>query len=73
MPQVTASELRDRRVRLGLTLAELAAECTKRGAPATESAMSRIERGIHVPRPGVRKALADVLDLDVTDFERVAS
>jgi len=75
MPQVTASPspLRLQRLRRGLTLLDLAKRCAGEGSSVTESQLSRIERGIYVPRPDLRATLARLMDLDVTDFERQAS
>lgn len=62
------------RLQLGLTLRDLADRCAQEGTPVHFTTLSAIERGIHVPRPPLRAALARVLDLDiVTDFERKAS
>jgi transcriptional regulator with XRE-family HTH domain len=70
MAQRAASPIQRARLTKGLTLLELAAECTARGAPVSEGQMSRIDRGQMVPRPKLRSVLAEVLDLDVvTDFE----
>lgn len=51
-----------------MTLEELAEKCAANGAPVGRSALSRIERGMHVPRPRLRGVLAELLDLDVNDF-----
>jgi transcriptional regulator with XRE-family HTH domain len=51
-----------------MTLHQLAAECTGRGAPVSESQLSRIERGA-VPRPALRAVLANLLGLDISDLE----
>lgn len=66
----TASRAQRARLKLGKTLAGVAAECTERGASVSEGQLSRIERGIFNPRPQLRAVLADVLGLDaVEDFE----
>lgn len=70
--ETTSSVIRDQRLRLGLTLSELAEKCTTDGAPISESRLSRIERE-GGGRPRTRAVLARLLDLDVTDFERQAS
>jgi transcriptional regulator with XRE-family HTH domain len=58
-------------MRRGLTLAQLAQECTRRGTPLSESQASRIERREAAGRPATRKVIADVLGLDPsTDFHR---
>jgi transcriptional regulator with XRE-family HTH domain len=62
--------MRAARLRLGLTLAQLAKKCEEHGATISEGALSRIERGQAAGRPETRAALAAVLDLDAAaDFE----
>lgn len=61
------------RLRLGLTLRDLADRCAEEGVPVHFSHLARIEHGEVVPRPQLRAALARLLDLDVTNFERKAS
>lgn len=62
--------MRKARIRLGLTLAQLANRCTERGVPLSEGWVSRIERGHASGSPEVRVALAEVLGLDpYHDFE----
>jgi transcriptional regulator with XRE-family HTH domain len=69
----TASPAQRARLRLGKTLAGVAAECTERGAPVSEGQLSRIERGLFNPRPKLRAVLAEVLGLDaVEDIEVTA-
>jgi transcriptional regulator with XRE-family HTH domain len=53
-----------------MTLLELAEKCTADGAPTSVSVLSRIERRKQVPRPKLRSVLAQVLSLDVTEFDR---
>lgn len=53
-----------------MTLRDLAEKCAADGAPVGESTLSRIERGIQVPRPKLRSVLAQLLGLDVDDFEQ---
>lgn len=67
MPQVLTG-FRNARLQRGYTLTDLAKKCG-----VTDGQMSRIERGESVPRPALRKALADLLDLDVADFDQEAS
>ncbi len=55
-----------------MTLEELAEKCAADGAPVGRAALSRIERGIHVPRPKLRGVLAQLLEIDVNDFGRTA-
>jgi transcriptional regulator with XRE-family HTH domain len=64
--------VRERRLRQGWTLEDLAQRCAAEGVPTALSTLGRIERG-SVPRPQLRATLAKLLDLDVTDFERKAS
>lgn len=52
-----------------MTLQELAEKCAATGAPVGQSTLSRIERGMQVPRPRLRLVLAQLLDLDVEAFE----
>lgn len=73
MQQTGTSRCKTQRLRLGLTLRELAERCAAEGAPVDFSQLARIERGEHIPRPRLRAALAKVLDLDVNDFEQAAS
>lgn len=60
------------RIRRGWTQEALAEQCTARGAQVSRAAISQIERGA-VPRPQLRVVLAELLDMDVNDFERQAS
>ena len=73
MAQTSTSKFREHRLRRGWTLPELADKCTELGSPIDDGNLSRIERGQQVPRPQLRSVLANLLDLDVTDFEREAS
>ncbi|MEV6122960.1 helix-turn-helix transcriptional regulator [Streptomyces sp. NPDC052077] len=72
MPTATTSKVKRARLIRGLTQQEVAEKCTQRGAPVDESHISRIERMVYRPRPGLRAVLADVLGLDVEDFEQVS-
>jgi transcriptional regulator with XRE-family HTH domain len=70
MPQTTSTPTRAARLRRGWTLRQLAAECAEKGVAIDHSQLARIERGEHTPRPALRAALAELLDLDaVADFE----
>ncbi|MEV8395627.1 MULTISPECIES: helix-turn-helix transcriptional regulator [unclassified Streptomyces] len=69
MAQRNAGPLRSQRLRLGLTLENLAAQCAGRGAPVHSSQLSRIERGIYIPRPRLRAVLAGILAVDTDDFD----
>lgn len=46
----------------------LAEGCKAAGVRVSVSEISRIERRIHGPRPALRKTLADLLGVAVTDF-----
>lgn len=67
------SSLREKRIQRGWTLDDLAQQCADRGVPTSGPNLHRIEVSAQVPRPRLRKVLADLLGLDVTDFERKAS
>lgn len=73
MAQTTTSKFQDQRLQRGWTLPELAEMCTSAGAPTDDGNLSRIERGLQVPRPQLRAVLAKLLGLRVADFERKAS
>jgi transcriptional regulator with XRE-family HTH domain len=68
MPQ-TNTKFRNRRLGRSWTLPELAALCVAAGAPTDDGNLSRIERGLQVPRPKLRGVLADLLGLELTDFD----
>jgi len=73
MAQTSTSKLRERRLQRGWTLQELVNQCAREGAPTDTGNLSRIERGDQIPTPRLRRTLAELLDLDVADFERKAS
>ncbi|RSD26385.1 helix-turn-helix domain-containing protein [Amycolatopsis eburnea] len=52
----------------GLTLTALAARCTEQGYPVHLSAISKVEVGTNGPSPGLVKALATALGVDVGDL-----
>lgn len=61
---------RERRLSRGWTLRDLAQKVAERGLPTpSDSNLSSIERGKTSPRPPLRLALAELLDLDVTYFD----
>lgn len=68
MQQVN-STIRNARLRLGLTLVELAERCGDEGVKTDNTQLSRYERYLSVPRPRLRAVLSRVLDVDVTDFK----
>lgn len=65
--------MRKARIRLGLTLSQVAERCTQLGVPLSEGQASRIERGHAAGRPETRAALANVLGLDAFDDFGVTS
>jgi transcriptional regulator with XRE-family HTH domain len=67
------SLVKKRRLELRLTLRGLADECAKRGTPASNSQLSKIERGLYAPRPKLRGTLAEILGIGVDDFESKAA
>ena len=62
-------DLRVRRLEQGLTLKQLAERCRFRGVSVSTAQLSRIERSLHIPRPALRKALAELLDVPIRDFD----
>ncbi|WP_225080490.1 MULTISPECIES: helix-turn-helix transcriptional regulator [unclassified Streptomyces] len=64
------SPVKQGRLRRGMTLRELAEKCAADGAPVSQPTLSRIERGRQVPRPKLRFVLAELLGLDIDDFEQ---
>lgn len=73
MQQTSTSRFKAQRLRRGLTLRALADLCSDNGVPVDFGQLGRIERGEQTPRPALRAVLAELLELDVTDFERRAS
>lgn len=69
MKEATATPMRAARLRQGLTQEELAAACRAKGVRASDSQLSKIERGLWSPRPKLRAALAEILGIDVLDLE----
>jgi len=61
-------DFRSRRLELGLTMRQLAEQCRAAGVPVSQSEISRIERLIHVPRPTLRKKLAEILGMEVAEI-----
>lgn len=72
MQQTSTSHIKAKRLGLGWTLRDLAAQCEAAGVRAYASQLSRYERGLAMPRPAVRAVLARLLELDVADFETEA-
>jgi hypothetical protein len=50
----------------------LVQRCSEAGVEVTYSALSRIERGVHVPRPRLRAVLAELLEIDIKSFEQAS-
>lgn len=71
MPTATPN-IRELRLARGWTQEDLAKQCEAKGAPVTRAALGYIEREGRVPRPKLRKALAELFDLAVTDFEEAS-
>lgn len=63
------SDLRVKRLEQGLTMKQLSERCKAAGTPVSTSELSRIERHIHAPRPALRKQLAELLGVSVTDLD----
>jgi transcriptional regulator with XRE-family HTH domain len=59
-----ANRFEQRRIELGLTQIALADQCTDKGAMVSDSQISKIERGLSVPLPPLRKALREILGTD---------
>lgn len=72
MSSEVTSPVKQGRLRCGITLEELAEKCAADGVPVGRSALSRIERGIQVPRPRLRRVLARLLDVNLDDFGSAA-
>jgi transcriptional regulator with XRE-family HTH domain len=72
MSSYVTTPVKQGRLRQGMTLEELAEKCAADGAPVGRSALSRIERGLHTPRPKLRSVLAGLLDIDVEDIGSAA-
>lgn len=70
---MTQTSVRRKRLELGWTLEQLSEQCAAKGAPTAISNLHRIESGTQVPRPGLRKALGELLELDVEVFEQEAA
>lgn len=69
MTATRSTKARTARLRLGLSLRELANELATKGALVDFSQLSRIENGLYAPRPKLRKALCEVLDLEPEDLD----
>jgi transcriptional regulator with XRE-family HTH domain len=67
-----STTVREQRLRRGWTQEDLVSRCSDAGVHVTYSAISRIERGVHIPRPKLRAVLAELLELDINDFEEAS-
>ena len=65
-----STSFRSERLRRGWTLQQLEEMCRDKGAPITYTQLSRIDRGKATPRPALRAVLAELLGLDVNEFDR---
>lgn len=68
----TPPPVRQRRLALGLSQPELARRCKSAGARVSHAHLSKIERGLHVPRPALRWVLCELLGMDSADFDQPA-
>ena len=66
--QIDGPGLRRRREYAGLTLRAFAKRCREHGHPVSNSQLSKIEREQSRPRPGLLRALASALDIEVADL-----
>ncbi|MGH3586235.1 MAG: helix-turn-helix domain-containing protein [Pseudonocardia sp.] len=69
MQEPNPSPIRQRRLELGLTLRALAVRCREQGTLVSNSQLSKIERGMYVPRPALRATLRNVLGFETDVFE----
>lgn len=60
--------VRETREHSGMTLRGLAARCTEAGQRVSDSQLSKIERGLHRPRPPLLKTIADILGVTVAEL-----
>lgn len=66
--QIDGSKILAWRLEKGWTQGDVAANCAAYGQPVSDSQLSRIERGVHHPRPALLSVLAKVLDIEVKDL-----
>jgi transcriptional regulator with XRE-family HTH domain len=59
-------------VALGLSQPKLAERCRAAGARVSHAHLSKIERGVHVPRPALRRVLCELLGMDSAEFDQPA-
>lgn len=70
MTTESISSVKQGRLLRGMTQRDLAEMCAQEGVPVEECQISRIERGVNMPRPRLRALLARLLDLDYfADFQ----
>lgn len=69
---MTQTSVRRKRLDKGWTLDQLSQECAAKGVSTSISNLHRIETGDQVPRPGLRKVLARLLEMDVNELEQAA-
>jgi transcriptional regulator with XRE-family HTH domain len=73
MPRPTSlpfsgTKLANLRARKGLTNDQLSQRCGELGYPVTHSTLGKIERGIHLPSPGLPPVLAAALDVELDEL-----
>lgn len=71
VPMETTTEhspMREARENKGWTLRKLAAVITASGVSVSDGNLSRIERGEISPRPGLKRAIADALSLELSQL-----
>lgn len=66
----TTTAFKARRLDLGLTQAALADACLAKGVLVSDSQISKIERNLSSPLPGLRKALREILGADPVKLQR---
>jgi transcriptional regulator with XRE-family HTH domain len=54
-----------------MTQQDLAEKCAAAGVRVDYSHISRVERGVYMPRPKLRAVLAELLGLDIDVFEQL--
>jgi transcriptional regulator with XRE-family HTH domain len=66
--QIDGSKILTWRLEKGWTQGDVAINCAAYGQTVSDSQLSRIERGVHHPRPALLRALASVFGVDVKDL-----
>lgn len=68
MPQTSTSRCKAQRIRKGLTLRQLADQCSDLGSPVDFGNLGKIERGEVSPHIPLRDVLIKILGLSRRDF-----